>query len=440
MPYPASSPGFRFIHLALLLLAILPGKADALPMAPQQLDLAEAPAQGKPSAIQQYDLGRQAVRRKDYVAAVEAFRRSQELDPQLPHPLLGQADLAMKQGKSAEAETWLRKALGTAPNNAMVHTAWGRYLAMSNRSGEAEKAYLRAIELAPKAFLPRMDLGDLYLNRLQQPEQAIQHYKVAKAIRPEHAGVYYALGLAHSALGQAGIAVLALERSAQLDPRTPLPLHALGRLYMAGGKLDQALAALNRAGRVKPDYLIAFLDRGDVYMLQGKPQQAIGEYQKVLKVAPRYAYAYLKLGMTEQGQGQWGRAEAAYRQAIQHDPDLALAYNNLAWLAAERKISASEAPDWAKKATSLKPDNAQFLDTLGWLYRSQGDLAKASATLEKAANMKPPQPEIMLHLAQVHLEQGKRKQARELVDKTLRIKPGLTEALNLRKQIDAAEQ
>ncbi len=112
-----------------------------------------------------------------------------------------------------------------------------------------------------------------------------------------------------------------------------------------------------------------------------------------------------------------------------------MSINNLAWMAAERKVKLDEALEWATKAGALGPKVPEFQGTLGWVHRARGDLAKAAQALQKAATLKPERPAIIYHLAVVHQEQGKTKEALAELKKALALDKNFPGADDARRRL-----
>ena len=55
--------------------------------------------------------------------------------------------------------------------------------------------------------------------------------------------------------------------------------------------------------------------------------------------------------------------------------------------------------DTAERAYQLAPENAQVLDTLGWILANKGDVDRSVKLLRRAAELVPSSPVIRYHLA-----------------------------------------
>lgn len=416
-----------------LLIAAIGTPLGAVPIISDVLQRS-APAQQTP-AESRYWTGVEALTRRDFKAAEEAFRDSLRLDPAWPGAPLGLADLALTQNRPDDANSWLKKAEALEPRSAAVRTARGRFHFIRGELDRAEAAYKAAIDLDGTAFMPRLDLADLYLSGLWRPQDAVTAYRAAVELNPGHPGARYGLGIALSVTGEQVRALAELERASQLSPTNPLPHRAIGKIYTVRKEYEKALAAIDRGLKSQPNFLDLRLDRAEVLEAKGQVDQAISGYLNILRVDPKFVSAHAKMGELYLRQRNWTLAEAAYLKVVESDPDNSLAYNNLAWMAVERGSGLDDALAWAERAVRLTPNFGAFQDTLGWVYRARGELDKAADVLVKAATSNPSRPEIQYHLGIVYSEQGKKLEAISAFRKALAINSRFSNAEDAQRRI-----
>ena len=116
------------------------------------------------------------------------------------HHLLGRAYLGQR--KPARAISALRKAVELQPENSAYHADFGRALAALGEAGEgnsaeAEKAFLRAVELDPGDVVARYELAKLLMTQGRHAD-AIPLLREAVEREPEFYEPYYVLGQAHA--------------------------------------------------------------------------------------------------------------------------------------------------------------------------------------------------------------------------------------------------
>lgn len=78
-------------------------------------------------------------------------------------------------------------------------------------------------------------------------EQALESYRKALALAPEHAKVHNALAVLHVQHGQPAQAEEGFRAALAIEPNAAYLHNNLGYFYLARGRLDEALAALQRA-------------------------------------------------------------------------------------------------------------------------------------------------------------------------------------------------
>jgi Flp pilus assembly protein TadD len=93
------------------------------------------------------------------------------------------------------------------------------------------------------------------------------------------------------------------------------------------------------------------------------------------------------------------------------DPDSAAALNYLGYMLADRNVRVEEAYEMIKKAVDLDPNNAAYLDSLGWVYFRMGRFTEAELALKQALQRFSKDPTIHDHLGDVYFEQGRLKEA-----------------------------
>jgi tetratricopeptide (TPR) repeat protein len=377
-----------------------------------------------------FDAGIQALERNDLAAAETAFTRSLELDAKAAAPYMGLAQVALRRNQREAAEKHMRRAAALAPYVASIQTSFGAFLHSQGELPEAEQALRKAVALDDTSVVARIRLGDLYLTAFRKIDEAIVEYRAALAIAPGHAGAHYALGVALAAKNDP-TAEAELKRAGELAPGNPLPTHALGRWYFSRGKLDPALDAFARASKILPSFGQPHIERGNIFAFRGDDERALIEYGEAQRRDPGRGTGHLNIGMVHQRHQRWAQAEAAYLAALKVEPANAVALNNLAWMAADRKVKLDQALAWANKAVSLQPDVPEYQGTLGWVYRARGDMARAERVLQKAANLEPARAAVVYTLARLYLEQGLKAQAAAEITRALAMDgtfPGSNEA------------
>lgn len=108
-----------------------------------------------------------------------------------------------------------------------------------------------------------------------------------------------------------------------------------------------------------------------------------------------------------------------YEQILREDPLNTEALNNIAYFLADFG-RAAEALPYATRAAALAGDDANMLDTVGWVYYVNGRLDEAEAVLREALRLNPRMVPSHYHLGMVLAKAGKVVDARAAFNETIR--------------------
>ena len=159
----------------------------------------------------------------------------------------------------------------------------------------------------------------------------------------------------------------------------------------AMGDLKQAVAALTRALEIAPGYAPAIFSMGTV------------EYQRGRRAAGRRLFHSLlscpadttDLCNILDGAGDFLIAESLYKDGLELYRAAALRFPRVAVFhqgvgcCAGHEGRDEEAIEASQRALDLEPDNAQFVNDLGWSLLESGRLSEAQETLSRAVAMDP---------------------------------------------------
>ncbi|WP_144157764.1 tetratricopeptide repeat protein [Paraburkholderia sp. BCC1885] len=134
---------------------------------------------------------------------------------------------------------------------------------------------------------------------------------------------------------------------------------------------------------------------------------------------PDLTYDY---AMAAEKNGHYDTMEAQLRKLIEAQPDNPQAYNALGYSLADRGVRLTEADKLIQKASSLAPDDAFIMDSVGWVKYRLGDTTDALKLLRKAYTLQP-NAEIGAHLGEVLWKTGAQDQARDAWREARKLEP-----------------
>jgi len=237
--------------------------------------------------------------------------------------LLGQlADTSMAEGRTNEAERFLRAALGDAPRFPDLHYRYGRVRASEGDERAARESWKLALSLAPLYVAPRIELAllDARQGRLGEAIAALD--EMAKRRLPDDLSRFHT-GLERLRLGDWEGAAPAL-RSAYGELREDVKreLVRVGRLVDAGRPSEALHAARILRRRVErfPDVALCL---GLVYRALGWWDDAREVLSEAVRLHPRFHEARTYLAAILFAQGDSVLAEAELETLLADEPDYA---------------------------------------------------------------------------------------------------------------------
>lgn len=185
-------------------------------------------------------------------AAYAEYRRYLRNNSDQPAGALREAELALNEGRTAEAAAWARKAAAWDPSP-FSHYAAGRILHRVGDLTAAETELRAAVAQEPRNAELRFTLG-LFYGELNRPRDAAAELRQAVGADPQFGRAWYNLGLAAAAVEDLPAAVEALRRAEALLPGSPEPAYARATVHLRMKDVAAAREALAVALRVAPDF------------------------------------------------------------------------------------------------------------------------------------------------------------------------------------------
>ncbi|MCL4200865.1 MAG: tetratricopeptide repeat protein [Pirellulaceae bacterium] len=210
----------------------------------------------------------------------------------------------------------------------------------------------------------------------------------------------------------------------RLADREAQSRYFLVRALAWAGEIDQAMAEAETAAAAFPD-LPRLASLPALILSHAKRyEQAEAKYQAVLErfdgmhddAALRSEMREVRLSLSHVCTRLDKNAEAEewLEQVLDEFPDDAGALNDLGYLWAEQGKNLQWALRMIQKAVDTDPENAAYLDSLGWVYFRLGQDAEAVRWLEKAAGGDEPDGVILDHLGDAYWKANQPEKAVEI--------------------------
>lgn len=235
----------------------------------------------------------------------------------------------------------------------------------------------------------------------------------------------------------------ALELLDSFDPQSALLTRARSvkaAILLADEETDAAISLLNDAAQANPDLPDVWVELGDAYRSARDFPSALAAYDRAVEnlgsPEERHWVVYYLRGVAHERTKNWQAAEDDFRKALtlRTDEPNVLNYLGYSWLEQGRNID--EATQMIQRAVDQRPDDGFIIDSLGWAYYVAGDYERAVALLEQAVYEEPGDPTINEHLGDAYWRVGRQIESRFRWNAALKLDPDEEQVARLRYKQD----
>ena len=250
----------------------------------------------------------------------------------------------MKKGDYSEAEKYFLKALEVVPNYSTLHVNLGVLNNALGKNSIADNYYKKALELNQSNHVTRYFYAKFLVDNDRNVE-AINHLKQAVTISPNYEkAVNLLMATYHKTEDWDNLKKL----TQQIINDSPKNKTAKKYLDFATGKKSE-IVLLEENIKLSPTPE-KYLDLSLKYFKSKKYQQTIAAAQEAIKLKADYAEAYNNIGIAYYEMSDYEQSIEAYERSIILDPEFQLAKNNMA-----NAVSAREnAKNLKQKFSTLK--------------------------------------------------------------------------------------
>lgn len=357
------------------------------------------------------------------------------LNPEHAEALLSLAALLISSEPKRAAELY-EKLLRIEPQNAEATYHLGLIYQNSNQTEKAKEMFKKVIELDPSSLPALVLLGQMH-EAEEKIKSAVEYYESALEKIPDNDVLRLKLILLYAKEGNLKKMEELLQPYAN-DPHAPTEMLLwlgilaeakkdwkkslgyylkarqevnspeikvrLASIYSQTGELKKALKVIRELTRKFPNEAQYRYLLGLAYLDVKNPRRASREFQLATELKKDFVSAYFQAGVALDLLKQWQEAEKKFQYVIQLDTQHAAAYNYLGYSYADKneKEKFFEARKLLEKALLLDPENAAYLDSIGWLEYREGNFKDALNFLKSAAE-KMPDAVILEHLGDCYL-------------------------------------
>ncbi len=196
------------------------------------------------------------------------------------------------------------------------------------------------------------------------------------------------------------------KKALQLDDRNPLPWLLLAFTYSDMDSTSKADSTFQSLLRRFPDNAQFWAFYGNFLQEKKHYPKAVKIFKKVLDLEPNNEAALSGLAIIYENMKMFNQCDSIYEVAIKRLPDNPLILNNYSYSLTERGKDLQKALKMAKRAIELRPNNAAYLDTYGWVLYKLKRYEEAERYIKQSVNLRPNSAVVIDHLGDVYKALG----------------------------------
>jgi len=323
------------------------------------------------------------------------------------------AEIYISNGKDQEAIPYLEELLEIAPDSPEAELLLAKIYQNQGDDAEAKK-HMGAAFTNPNLNLKlKLELVAKYIQELPDPETEQLLITLTDNIlesHPEEAEAYILKGDFMNAIDSARQARNYYLQSLRYDETNfDVWQNMLTIEFQTLQETDSVVKHSEQALELFPNQAI-------VYFYNGAAHSALQNYNEAaysLDQARRLSnnqelslYCNIYLGDVYNGLEQYEKSEEAYEAVLKADPSNDYVLNNYSYFLALRQEKLPYAKQLSTRLLELNPDNANYLDTHGWVLYMLGEYKQARKYIERALEQGAGSGEVVEHYGDILFKLG----------------------------------
>ncbi|MBN1542344.1 tetratricopeptide repeat protein [candidate division KSB1 bacterium] len=355
----------------------------------------------------------------DTVKAGQEFDRAARLHSTSEKAIIAQAALTKIQQDTLAAVSIYRDALERHPHFLTVRRLL-RDVYVADGLYDAAMELYEPLTTVDSTFVgSRIEIANLSLQK-GDTLQAMQMMEKLVEIRGDDWRVPTTLARYYFIRGQNDQAAHYFDQSLKIRQDLPGVWVLRGINYMRMDSLNLALENFTDALKKHPHDPEMNYYAGFIFNQKRKYSKAIPHLRASLQTDPDNIQAMLTLASAYDELRQHGQAQELYEKILTIDSSTPVILNNYAYHLSVRGIRLEQALEYVTQALSEDPDNAAYLDTIGWVYFKLGNFERARYYTQKSLEINPSS-EVYEHLGDIYFSENQLQKAREAWNKALKL-------------------
>lgn len=379
-----------------------------------------------------------------YEEAIEIVKKLGETQGYSQETLLQLYALQEETGKIDDAIETLKLLIENEPNDAELNKALNQLLLNTERFEEAAARFKLKLAEKPKDIGTALLLMETQyksgqdLAALATFSEQWQQYQNNKAERNRIAQFVMALNGEISSVQLAESVETVIDWLKDTEMDSPQALATVIDYYSQRGQIDAAIPLLKQLTKLLPSNDLAWRQYLQFLYTEGRFDEVVIEGQKADNLIPDDPYITFFVGSSFQVEGQsvkavewlersasipadknfrsivfgslgdtyassdiWEDAYKAYDRALRYNPDNDNVLNNYAYYLSESDGDLAKAEEMSRRSIQIQPEQASYLDTLGWILFLKKEYKEAEKWIKKAVETGNASATVLEHYGDV---------------------------------------
>lgn len=357
--------------------------------------------------------------------AAEALRGMVSIDPGNAELKRSLAQAYMRVQKYDEAYEILKELKERNPDNL-------EYLGDIATIHLLKKEYAKAAEMLEVILMnnslnidSKLRVGEMYFGQLEKDSTlvpaALSVFERIRDKHPEDWRSYWFLGAIGAVAHIDSIALPNLKKVTELASWNSDGWVYLTSVLMEKNAIDEVVTLLESALKVLPDDFRVNFFLGVAYSRLAKNMDAVRVLEHAHDLNSKDINAISQLALVYDNMKKHDESDKLYEEALKIDSTNPTLLNNYSYSLADRGLQLQRALEMARKAVDAQPDNASFLDTIGWVYYQLGEYKEAETYIKRAIDKGDVNPVLYEHLGDIYFKMNDKDKAVEEWSRALKL-------------------
>lgn len=387
----------------------------------------DATSEIRPAASADYDflVARQHEIEGDLPAALEAYVRAADKDPESAYLQRKVAELAARQGRFEEALVHAERAHALDPEDGEARLFLGTLYRVS-RNVEGAERVLRGDDGEPVSPEAAALLLSVYFES-DRLDDALAAAEWMMKARPDSVRSYLAAASVYERMGRPAEVERVLHEALEREPDNVAAYAALARARRERGDRQGEIAVYREVLERSPGHAPTLTALSEAQMGLGLETEAIETLRLLVRTHPDDLRALVRLGALEYETGRYAEAAQRFEEALGQRPQ---EYEFVYFLGLARERAG--APEQATEVLStIPPSHERYADArvqIAAIHEQAGDYAAAIQEIERARERSPSR-RLDFYLASLRAKSGDFPGAVSFLEGLLDATPGDDEVL-----------